>query len=222
MLQFLCTKDATEMLTQRKNGVSYTCVNRQAVPATPQVWQWQLHAAKLARQNVLVAMHVETRFAMIFIGLKKGDSTRLLHEFWERLRQHLSEMSSEFSGLPPSQIASLLSTLQENHTAAEFHTSSNRSVQAHINEVLFQSRLAIQEKGCTPDPSEQAEIFDDFINKMLRRIAGGDYFYPAEAKLLSFLRGYTDFKEADLDAVRERMNAAKRREFQSDIAPIDR
>ena len=69
MLLFNCTKDACAALTAKRNGVATSLVNDQPLPETDTPWVWQLHAVKIMRQSVLVAMHVDTRFAMMFWGI---------------------------------------------------------------------------------------------------------------------------------------------------------
>jgi hypothetical protein len=54
-----------------------------------------LYAVKIARRQVLVAMHGDTRFAMVFWGLKKGDGKTLLSMFYEQLANHLVWMTAD-------------------------------------------------------------------------------------------------------------------------------
>lgn len=41
--------------------------------ADERVDRWQLHAITFGRTNVLAAMKVDTRYAMLFVGLKRND-----------------------------------------------------------------------------------------------------------------------------------------------------
>ena len=81
MLLFQCTKDATDALTFTRKGVTESWVDVQPTPPSDLPWVWMLHAVKIARQNVLVAMQADTRFVMIFWGLKKGDGETLIRLF---------------------------------------------------------------------------------------------------------------------------------------------
>jgi len=52
MLLLKCTNDAAEVLTTTRNGRVQSWVDNTPLPADAQPWVWQLHAVKIARQNV--------------------------------------------------------------------------------------------------------------------------------------------------------------------------
>ena len=97
MLVFNCTRAAAEFFTVTRKGakispvapapektiadslqVSTTGAAALAKTVDSQVqdgkqWHWLVHAIKVKRKNVLILMDYESRFAMTFTGLKKGD-----------------------------------------------------------------------------------------------------------------------------------------------------
>ena len=84
--------------------------------------------------------------------------------------------------------------LMRSHGPFRFHSGSDRSVQAHINEVVRLCRQAVADNdGDLPDNYEQAGEFDVFLNQSIRRVKSGDYFVPADAWLSACLRDFADF-----------------------------
>ena len=80
MLILNCTKAAAELFTTTRQGKKKTPI--QPLPTFSisdvehkgqQLSQWLIHTKKIHRKNVMVVMHVPTRFSMVFCGLKKGE-----------------------------------------------------------------------------------------------------------------------------------------------------
>ena len=161
MLLFHCTNDAADILSSTRQGQKHSWVDNTPLPEDAQPWGWQLHAVKIARQNVLVAMQADTRFAMVFWGLKKGDGETLLRLFYERLANHLLWLAEDAGVLDEAASQAMLDRLLQQHAGFRFHTGSNRSVQTHINEVVHCCRDAVADNGCLPDNREEAAGFDE-------------------------------------------------------------
>lgn len=210
MLLFHCTKDASTALSTTRNGVIHSWVNDQPLPAADTPWIWQLHAVKIMRQSVLVAMHADSRFAMVFWGLKKGDGETLLQLFFERLANHLFWLAQDTGVLDESGCETILNRLIAAHRAFRFHASSNRSVQTHINEVVQCCRNAVADNGCLPDNYEEAAGFEQYLNGMIRSAHGGDYFHPDEALLRACLRDFAGFDESQLRNAQERVREGRK------------
>lgn len=213
MLLFQCTKDATEMLTFTRKGETNTWVGGTPLPDDAPPWVWQLHAVKIARQNVLVAMQADTRFAMVFWGLKKGDGETLLQLFYERLANHLLWLAEDAGLLNVAANQTMLDQLLQQHGKVSFQPGSDRSVQTHINEVVHCCRDAVADNGCLPDNREEAASFDEFLNEGIRSVKGGVYFQPAEALLCAGLRDFAGMDEAGIAVVRERLKAQRQQEM---------
>ena len=71
----LC-RNAIEALTATHQGKTHCWVDNAPLPEGAQPWGWRLHDGKIARRQVLVAMHGDTRFVMVFWGLKKAMAKR--------------------------------------------------------------------------------------------------------------------------------------------------
>ncbi|MDE1716251.1 hypothetical protein PWG14_27680 [Chromobacterium amazonense] len=217
MLLFHCTKDASTALSSTRNGVTHSWVNDQPLPAGDTPWIWQLHAVKIMRQTVLVAMHSDSRFTMVFWGMKKGDGETLLLLFFERLANHLFWLAEDTGALDESGCETMFNRLMTTHHAFRFHTNSDRSVQAHINEVVQCCRNAVADNGCLPDNYEEAAGFEQYLNKIIRSAHGGDFFYPDEALLRACLRAFAGFHESQLRKVQEQMREARKQNFKQTL-----
>lgn len=210
MLLFRCTKAACEALSSTRKGETSSWVDNHPLPTGATPWEWQLHAVKIARQTVLVTMHADTRFAMVFWGLKKGDGESLLRLFYERLTNHLFSMAQEIGGLDGAGCEVLLRQLMTDHGIFRFHAGSDRSVQTHINEVVRCCRDAVADNGCLPNNQEEAAGFDEYLNQVIRSVRGGDYFQPSEALLCACLRDFASFDDEGISQVCERLKNNRR------------
>ena len=210
MLLFHCTKDAIEALTATHQGKTHCWVDYASLPEGAQPWGWQLHAVKIARRQVLVAMHGDTRFVMVFWGLKKGDGKTLLSMFYERVANHLVWMTADSDVMDGAAVRNMFDRLMRSHGPFRFHSGSDRSVQAHINEVVRLCRQAVADNdGDLPDNYEQAGEFDVFLNQSIRRVKSGDYFVPADAWLSACLRDFADFDAEALAQLHQRRRAQR-------------
>ncbi len=213
MLLFRCTKDAAEALSTTRKGEVQSWLDDTPLPDDAQPWVWQLHAVKIARQNVLVAMQADTRFAMVFWGLKKGDGETLIRLFYERLANHLLWLAADAGALDEAASQPMLDALLRQHAGFRFHTGSDRSVQSHINDVVHHCRDAVADNGCLPDNREQAAGFDEFLNEGIRSVKGGAYFQPTEEWLCACLRDFSGMDEAGIAKLRERLKTLRRQEM---------
>jgi hypothetical protein len=91
MLVFNCTKTAAEFFTVTRQGKKQSPLEKPPTPAIIDtqhenlpVSSWLVHAIKVQRKNVLIAMHVHTRYAMVFTGLQKGNYAEFSRQWLER------------------------------------------------------------------------------------------------------------------------------------------
>ncbi|MGL6071105.1 DUF6933 domain-containing protein [Craterilacuibacter sp.] len=213
MLLFRCSKDAAEALTTSRKGVSQSWVEKNPRPDDAPPRLWQLHAVTIARRPTFIAMQTDTRFAMMFWGLSKGDGETLLRLFYERLANHLIWLVEETAALSAPQLDVAIDRLLEAHAHFAFRAGSDRSVQTHINEVAYACKDGYAQHGCLPDNALQAASFERRQNQMLRRARGSDYFCPDEEFLCACLRDFADVDEAQLPAVRERLKQVRRQQM---------
>lgn len=193
MLIFDCTKDAADFFSKKVKGEIISAVQPSAAAqslepdsaAHDRVDRWQLHVTKFGRTHVLLAMKVDTRYAMMFVGLKRNDVQGFLQQFSARYILEVLVLAGDVSGqIPPqSELQRHVDLLEESLQSVHFFKRSDRSVQAHINDVLYMAAYDAYEGKGLPVEAPSLIAFGEVPNGMLRSIRGGDYFIPAELEL---------------------------------------
>lgn len=211
MLLFHCSQTAIEGLTTRHKGQPESWVTRESLPeAETPIWAWYLHQVTIDRQRVWVAMEPQSRFAVVLWGFKKGDGEGVLHGFYERLINHLLDMVTGLGLLTEQQAKQLIPPLLAQLSPFHFVPGTDRSVQAHINDVVQACRLAVSQQGCLPNNQEQAADFDLFLNQTPRTVRSGPVFFPDEQWLCLLLAQLAGHHPISSDAVRAAFKAARR------------
>ncbi|SMC24322.1 hypothetical protein SAMN02745857_01839 [Andreprevotia lacus DSM 23236] len=214
MLLFQCTKDACAALTSTRKGVTESWICDHPLPSDDPAWVWQLHAVKIARHPVLVAMHADTRFSMVFWGVKKGDGETLIQLFFERMLNHVAWLARDFALLDASGLKAMADRLIDVHQQCTFRAGGDRSVQTHLNEVVRYCRDAVADNGGLPDNQEQAAGFDAYLNQAPRGARGRPHWFPDDEMLCACLRDFAGVDEAGLLHARERMRTARYRDIE--------
>ncbi|AMC35575.1 DUF6933 domain-containing protein [Janthinobacterium sp. B9-8] len=203
-MQFYCSKAAAEALETTQKGLVKSWLEAAPVPEAAGPWAWQVHAIKLARQNVFIVMERETRFSMVFWGIKKGDGETLLKQFYARLVNLLLWINHDVNYLSEVDAVAAIERILERGQRYCFVAGVDRSAQTHINEVARECDYAFHMNGCLPNPEGEAAAFDMKINDTLRRVRGGDYFWPFEAFFCSWAREYAGATPAQCEALMPR------------------
>ena len=194
MLIFDCTQATCDFFSAKVRG-KVVCHVKQAPADEPEAVdsanpavmdRWQLHCIKMGRYHLMIAAHVKTRYAMLFVGLKKNDLQGFLTQFRER---YVNEMWMLARAIPlslPSEPEVLARCAQWMATMHEyvFYKRGDRSVQTHINQVFDHAYYCAYEGEGLPVETMDLVDFDATTNRLLRRIGSkGDYFLPDERQL---------------------------------------
>ncbi|WP_116473146.1 DUF6933 domain-containing protein [Zobellella maritima] len=205
MLVFNCTKAAAQLFSCIRKGVSRSPVEAPPGPSyaddgrllsTPDgqpacLSQWLVHAVKVKGQNCLIAMELNNRYCMTFTGLRKGGSEAFVSLFIERLLNNMQWYGEDLALLDETSFQPIATRFQARHDEVRFFARSDRSAQAHINEVVWQLRDQVDYAGCLPDNQHQAAYFDLCMNDQLRSTQDhADYFYPYQAMFCHWLAEY--------------------------------
>ncbi|MGV8920035.1 MAG: DUF6933 domain-containing protein [Pseudomonas sp.] len=98
MLIFNCTQDATDFFSRIQKGkkispvqsppsrdIADDALTLAAAGGNPaELSQWLVHVAQAKRKNVIVAIHLDTRYCMFFCNVKKGDTEGFVRDFKAR------------------------------------------------------------------------------------------------------------------------------------------
>lgn len=193
MLIFDCTQHAADFFSKKVKGKIISVVQPAAAAqsleadsaAHERVDRWQLHVTKFGRTHVLLAMKVDTRYAMMFVGLKRNDVQGFLQQFNARYLLEMLVLAGNVRGqIPPqTELQRHVDVWEESLQPVHFFKRSDRSVQGHINEVLYMAAYDAYEGEGLPVEAPDLIAFGEVPNGMFRTIRGGDYFIPAELEL---------------------------------------
>ena len=222
MLVFNCTKAAADFFTTTKKGEKSSPIEpaphktiAESIAMTnisadsEQSWHWLVHAKKVKRKNVLIVMDYHSRFVITLTDLKKGDELPFLNLLEHHLTVHVHEMMALAVDNPQAIEDSLEQYFNQHHSCA-FHQRGDRSVQSHINDVLWHFERSVDEIGEVPLGVDLIG-FDVFVNRLLRkRRAEKDYFYPQHEFLHAWLTHYGERSEFEADRLIEGLKATER------------
>lgn len=183
-----------------------------------EVQQWLVHFVRIRRKPCAVAMDIDTRYAMVFSHLKKGDPEGFLNAFATRLVNEMVLATSEVGML--GDFESMLSRFLEQHQRFQFVRRMERSTLAHLKEAVWHFEYCCEEAGYVFEAHEECAVIDWQINKMLRSTkAHKDYFVPNEEMLCAWLRRYAGLTESGAATVRARLHEAERQRRNPTEAP---
>lgn len=236
MLVFNCTKAAADFFTtsRTKNGKREKISPIEAAPHKTiaesidepilpddimqegkkvSQWHWLVHAVKVKRKNVLIVMDYHSRFAITLTGIKKGAQYDFLNMFDHHLNVHINEIMLLETDNSPTIDASLEHYCKQ-HNSCAFHQRGDRSVQSHINDVVWHFERSVDEIGDVPTDVDLIG-FDAYVNHILRKRKGEkDYFNPQHAFLHHWLMQYADLSESQADQHINVLKEQERAEYQ--------
>lgn len=210
MLVFNCTKAASDFFTVSRRGQKQTPIEDKPTEsifdvgtALEPISQWLVHVIKVQRKNVIVAMHVHTRYAMVFCSVKKGDWLEFTNLLVERLFNNLHFFMEEFEWGDDDSFREMFNCFLAHHPRPYFCQRGDRSVQSHINDVAWQFEDRVYQVGTLPDNEFESASFDEWVNSLLRKTkVSKDYFYPDEEMFLQWVSHYGQLHDNELELVR--------------------
>jgi hypothetical protein len=147
------------------------------VPFDFRAMQWYAHRVTVLRRKCLILMEARSRYAMVLTGLVKADFTQFPERFHDRLwREAVSLCQLEQS--ESDKLRVLVDWLCEE---IRICPGSDRSVQAHINEIARELKYLAGEIGYLPEDEQGEFAFGLRVNQVLRKTREEtEYFYPLE------------------------------------------
>lgn len=161
--------------------------------------QWVLHVVELLGKNCVVAMEVNTRYSMIFTDVNEVDAELFVKRFIVRL---VTEMCIMFD-LSFEYIQSYVDDFVEQYPQALVCQRGDRSVQSHINDVVWHLSTQVEKTGKLPADINELINLGVFVNQLLRTTSLiKDYFYPYEMMHDQWAAAFPSFvveKESEFD-----------------------
>ncbi|PHM27984.1 DUF6933 domain-containing protein [Xenorhabdus innexi] len=224
MLVFNCTKAAVEFFTLTRKGEKISPLESAPTPLITDtthnehmVSQWLVHTIKVQRKSVLIAMHIHTRYAMVFCEIKKGNWQAFLSMFIERLFNNMQFLGEKFEMCDKASFEHMLKRFLKMHSKPYFCQRGDRSVQRHINDVAWHFDYHVYEIDEFPKDREQAASFDKWVNSLLRNTKQSkDYFHPEEAMFIEWMQRYQQLDADNEQLIRQYFSALRRHVFNID------
>ena len=217
MWVFNCTKAAVELFTTKVKGEKRTCVetppHKTITEAIEQArdgvvfpnrlgltdvydtdWHWLVHCISVKRQKYLLVMDYNTRYCMTMLAPKKGDVASFLNDFEGHLYLNIMGITAPHN-MVVKDIAESLEACHELGNGAVFYQRSDRSAQAHINDVSWHLQRHCYEDFILEEEEDLLD-FNLFTGRIIRSVKGQKgHFYPVQAFLLQWLNAYSSDPE---------------------------
>lgn len=221
MLVFNCTKAAADFFTVTRQGKKQSPLAKAPTATIDDsqhdgqlVSQWLVHAIKVQRKNAIIAMHVHTRYAMVFTGIKKGDWVKFFNQFVERLFNNMQIFGEEFELCDEASFHTMFDQFIRLHPKPIFCQRGDRSVQSHINDVAWQLDNRAYEMGYLPETLEDAVFFDEWMNSLIRSSKKQQgHIHPDEEMFLLWMGHYGDLDSSEEPLIRQYFQSLRRQMF---------
>lgn len=217
MLIFNCTEAASKLFSRVHKGKTITPVQKPPSPVIEDdepvgaAEQWLVHAITVQRKHVLLVIHVQTRYCMIFADAKKADIDGFVHRFAERWINGLMRHAMQHDILRWIDDEPMMERFLERCGEYVFYKRGHRGAQKHLNEIAWIFEDCAAEWGTLPSDEFSAARFDGDRNDTPRSSKGHkDYYYPDEEMIVHWLRRYGGLDESAIQAARERRMEVKR------------
>ena len=109
-------------------------------------WQWVVHCVSIKRKKYLLVMDYHSRYCIMFPAGKKGDDIEFLNSFEALLKANFrywvdkNEMDQNEASQYIEQYDACINT-------CTFHQRGDRSVQAHMKEVVWHLQTLVERQG---------------------------------------------------------------------------
>lgn len=207
MLIFNCTKAAADFFTTTRKGnkvspmspIPKIGLTEEPIKHDHQRWHWMIHVTKFGHRNTLLAIDTDSRFCMVFWGLRKGNFQNFLEQFHERLSLHIVAVIN-MGGQDETTLEASMQTFLENHHEYAFVQRGDRSVQGHINDIFLSYQYEQYQWEHDVPTEEELFISDLRLNDTPRkRKQDKDYIFPAQEMLRGWLSRYANLSEQTIE-----------------------
>jgi hypothetical protein len=209
MLVFNLSKAAAEFFTLTRKGEKISCVEPAPhktivesikTPVFPEdveaqenngfQWHWVVHCVSIKRKKYLIVMDYISRYSLTFPAGKKGDQ----YEFLNLVEKHLKanfRCLADGKAIDSAEVDSCIDVYNSLVYTCAFYQRGDRSVQGHINEVVWHLERLCCEEGMIKENIDCLR-FNLFSGQIPRRIKGNkDYQFPSREYLSYWLKAFS-------------------------------
>jgi len=174
------------------------------------VQQWLVHFVRIRRKPCAVVMDVDTRYAMVFGELKKGDAEGFLNALTTRLVNEMTLAASEVGVIADFELS--LARFMERHSRFQFVRRMERSTLAHLKEAIRDFEYHCEAENRVLISHEECALVDARINATPRNAKGRNGFFIAHEEMLcAWLGAFAGLTPEGERAVRQRLRDKARR-----------
>lgn len=193
MLTFNCSQAAADFFTRVHKGKKISPVEKPSqlqgscddLHTDPH--QWLVHAATVQRKHVLLAMHLKTRYCMLFFDMKKADDEGFAYAFINRWTAGVLDIALKCDVLDRVEPQIPETLLYSGAQTYPLFLRGDRSTQTHVNEVLRGFKWEAEDFDFVRQPWS-ALHYDAQTNRILKSIKGqSNYVRPAEEMLIHWM-----------------------------------
>ncbi|WP_350432838.1 hypothetical protein ABIS04_05400 [Shewanella sp. H8] len=206
MLVFNCTKAAVDFFSVTRKGEVLSCLEPAphktiaesvAEPVFPidvephehdgSQWHWVVHCVTVKRKKYLLVMDYSSRYCLTFLATKKGNEIDFLNMFEQMLKSNFMFLANKKS-VDSVEADLALARYNDKYNTCVFHPRSDRSVQGHLNDVVWHLERHCYEDGMLLMPNEFIE-FSAFMGQVPRNAKGrSSHFFPNDVFIDSWLQ----------------------------------
>ncbi|MDF0605829.1 hypothetical protein HZU77_009205 [Neisseriaceae bacterium TC5R-5] len=211
------TQQPPLVLTPPRKNAELTDWLRDKDEQTPSnLWVWQWHLIEAHRKPCLLAMDVETRYVMLFTGLRQGDIATLTQQFIERLLNQQCMAAEQLGIATRADFNPMMNRLRSLHQETRFVLHSDRSVLAHINEVAQDLIFLAELYNGLPKGHEECGSFDEDHNRFIRHCkTRAEHFCPEEEMLCFWLQQFAGWTPDGAEHLRTCIENKRHEQWQS-------
>jgi len=168
-------------------------------------WHWYAHRITLMRKKCVIVMEEASRYALLFVGMKKLDFAHFDKVLSNRI---VAEASWLCDLLHPGPNEQLIAAVEQQCASTVLSQGLDRSVQAHIRQAAEDMEIIVKyHVGRLPESADEEFGLGFRINDTLRKRGGDkDYFVPQEKwrnSLMTLLMPQTSANVIKLDDFRK-------------------
>lgn len=182
--------------------------------------QWVAHLVRIRRKPCVLVMEANTRYAMVFPGLKKGDVAGFINQVIERLANEMTFAVGDLSMMADFDVT--MAQFLARHRDFRFFLRMDRSVQAHLKDAAWYLEDWIVEANRLPEGHEECAMVDERVNRTIRSTKSHkDYFVPAEEMLIDWLTSYAGLTAQGEAKLRAQIRENKRRVMPNEVPIVN-
>ncbi|WP_153111267.1 DUF6933 domain-containing protein [Propionivibrio limicola] len=170
------------------------------------VQQWLAHLIEVRGKPCVLAMDIDTRYAMVFTNVGKGNTASFLNTFAERLVNQMV-FAAQSVGMM-ADFETMWAQFLEYHARFQFFLRYDRSTMTHLLDAARAFEDHVESTGQWPETHEECAVVDASINQLLRGVKGRrDHFVPATEMLCQWMATFGGLTPDGAAAIRERLRA---------------